>query len=255
MISSLDIGYNGRLGNQMFQYAALVGFATKAGVLWAIPEQNSKIRRKVGTLGYEEMFELDQGFELRYAYLDEQPKYSHYEDGGVHTLPNKTCIFGYFQSEKYFIHCKQEILKQFTFRKEIVDRAKEIVFDAEDCVSVHVRRGDYVNNQSFHPLLDKAWYEKAMTKFGDEKFIFFSDDIQWCREQFGDSHKYCQSGSGFVDMNIMSRCKGHIIANSSFSWWGAYLGGNKTIAPKKWFGESIDHKNDGSIYATGWEIL
>jgi|TARA_R110000822_G_scaffold244138_3_gene372874 hypothetical protein len=251
MISFERLGYFGRLGNQMFQYASLIGFATHSNQPWGIPERNSK-DTEIGGLGYKEKFVLDELFDLQYEKII-SPTRRFMENGQLVKLPEDTDINGYFQSSNYFSHCEDEIRKQFTCRKEIQDRSNEYD-DMSDKVSVHVRRGDYANLTDFHPLLGKEYYENAMSKFDGGKFIFMSDDIEWCKNTFGPEHSYAETNNMFVDFCLMTRCKGHIIANSSFSWWGAWLGKGKTVAPKKWFGPKLDYRNDGSIYEKEWTL-
>ena len=94
-----------------------------------------------------------------------------------------------------------------------------------------------------------------MSHFPDRNFLFISDDINWCKETFGDTHCYSESGDMYVDLCIMTECYGHIIANSSFSWWGAWLGLGKTIAPKNWFGPEMEYRKDGSIYEKDWILI
>ena len=94
-----------------------------------------------------------------------------------------------------------------------------------------------------------------MSYFPNSKFLIFSDDIEWCKKEFGIDNLYSENTDKFVDMYTMTRCNGHIIANSSFSWWGAYLGGKKTIAPKTWFGVEINYKNNMDIYPDKWIII
>ena len=255
MITFNNIGYNGRFGNQMFQYAALIGFAKKSNLPFGIPEENSKIIKKVGSLQYNEKFELPECFELNYNYSIDYPKYHYMENDIFCQLPDQTDINGYFQSEKYFINAIDEIKTQFKFKEEIIKKSKDIFKNAEDYISVHIRRGDYLNLQEYHPVLDFDWYKKAMSFFPQKKFLFFSDDIEWCKNQFGSSNLYAENTDKFVDMYTMTRCQGHIIANSSFSWWGAYLGAKKTVAPKTWFGLKINNKNNDSLYPKTWIIL
>lgn len=255
MISFCNIGYNGRFGNQMFQYAALMGFAAYSNLDFGIPKQNSEIEKVTGQLQYKEKFELPDCFNLSYSYLDMSPEFLFFDNNTLQKVPDKTDINGYFQSEKYFQHIENEIKKQFCFKKSIIEKSKELFFDAENFISVHIRRTDYANLQDYHPLVTQEWYESAMNHFKNETFLFFSDDIQWCKDTFGTRNIYSESNDKYVDMCTMTRCKGHIIANSSFSWWGAYLGNGKTIAPKTWFGEKINHQNDGSIYCKNWIVL
>lgn len=255
MISCCNIGYNGRFGNQMFQYAALMGFAAYSELDFGIPKENSEIEQITGQLKYKEKFDLPECFQLKYSYLEQPPKYMYFDQNKLEILPDQTDISGYFQSEKYFSHTKNELTKQFSFKQSILDKSKELFNDAENYVSVHIRRTDYTNLQEYHPLISKEWYEEAMKYFGDDKFLFFSDDIEWCKNNFDISNMFSESNDKYVDMCTMTRCKGHIIANSSFSWWGAYLGNGKTIAPKTWFGPNINHQNDGSIYCKNWIVF
>lgn len=115
-----------------------------------------------------------------------------------------------------------------------------------DMVSVHVRRGDYLNNPFYVNLTETDYYDKALSLFPNEKFLIFCADRQmgsddegdmaWCQEHFkGKEFQFYQGKDEIEDFNQMASCKAHIIANSSFSWWAAFTSGNRTIAPSKWF--------------------
>jgi len=108
-------------------------------------------------------------------------------------------------------------------------------------VAIHVRRGDYVNNPFYVDLTKTDYYPRAMEMFKGSQFIVFSDNITWCEEQ--EMFKGCEffHGTEMEDLNKMSECVGHIIANSSFSWWGAYLAPHtqKVIYPKNWYTDGI----------------
>ena len=111
-----------------------------------------------------------------------------------------------------------------------------------DMVAIHVRRGDYVGNKFYVNLFDTLYYQDAMREF-DSKFIVFSDDIEWCKQQ--EIFKDCEFSEGkseLEDLNLMASCVGHIIANSSFSWWGAFISPytKKVIAPKNWYTDNIE---------------
>lgn len=149
----------------------------------------------------------------------------------------------YIQSEEFF--------------KESADYIKELYGDNIgfiDYVSIHVRRGDYVGNDFYVDLFSNGYYERAMALFPNEKFIVFSDDIEWCKQQ--EIFKGCafSEGNGEVeDLNMMASCKSNIIANSSYSWWAAYLNPNpaKTvIAPKEWYTLSSPNDGEQSIFST-----
>lgn len=108
-----------------------------------------------------------------------------------------------------------------------------------DKVAIHVRRGDYVDNPFYVDLMKTDYYERAMAQFPEREFIIFSDDPLWCERQ--EIFEGCEIDyhSEIEAMNIMASCSGHIIANSSFSWWGAWLSpySNKIIAPKEWYSD------------------
>lgn len=172
-------------------------------------------------------------------------------------------LTGYFQSEKYFADIKETVREAFTFKPVIFEGINEHLknkVDAyckeidESCsISIHIRRGDYLdNNEVYGGNCTPAYYEAAIKRmkecFPQVVFFVFSNDDQWiakwCTEQ---QTRYkvrfvpvtdTPEELGYLDMYLMSRCKHHIIANSSFSWWGAWLNKNpkkKVISPAKWF--------------------
>ena len=149
------------------------------------------------------------------------------------------------------------IRKEFVF-KDVLNAqntglAQQI--EATESVAIHIRRGDYLNNP-VHNVFDISYIEKGIAllqkTFGDRIHLFiFSDDLQWCRENLNTlfptiSRIYCDGGNGKEDLQLMSMCKHFVIANSSFSWWAAWLGcaaNKKVVAPQKWFNGT---KFDGS---------
>ena len=136
----------------------------------------------------------------------------------------------YVQDEKYFKKYKGEIKTWFGQDIGWVDQ-----------VSIHVRRGDYVNNPFYVDLSKSDYYERAMKFFPDADFLVFSDDIEWCKRQ--DVFEGCEFSEGLSDLddfNLMASCNGHIIANSSYSWWAAYLGNGKVIAPRAWYTDGVE---------------
>lgn len=110
-----------------------------------------------------------------------------------------------------------------------------------DKVAIHVRRGDYVNNDFYVDLSKTDYYKEAIKEFPNSEFIVFSDDIAFCKEYFKDyNFEYSEGKTELEDLNTMASCKGIIIANSSFSWWSAYLSSAKIIAPKAWYTDGIE---------------
>jgi hypothetical protein len=122
-------------------------------------------------------------------------------------------------------------------------------------ICVHVRRGDYVHYNGIHDFPGKEYYQEAMKEFPDGRFVFYSDDLDWCREEFP-GHDYMDQKNPYLALQSMSCCRGHIIANSSFSWWAAWLRGKngKTVAPSKWFGPK-GQQDWQDIYCDGWKVI
>jgi hypothetical protein len=260
MITYPNIGRNGRLGNQMFQYAAAKAVAINTGSLFAIPIESH---------------ELSQWFNLECAYYSLKDninlinRLKNYNesvfcyDSRFENITDNTALHGYFQTEKYFNKHEQTIRKDFSFTKIVtqpVDQFMKAIKSDKPLVSIHVRRGDYINLQQFHPLCTKEYYIEAMSLFNDCKFIVFSDDIEWCKQAFGqkDTIIYSYLQNHIEDLCAMSMCDHNIIANSSFSWWGAWLNNNKdkkVIAPRQWFGQAYTDKDTKDIYCEGWVKL
>ena len=115
------------------------------------------------------------------------------------------------------------------------------ILPKEHFICIHVRRGDYLNNPSIHPTCTKEYYQKALESFSFMKYtpIFVSDDIKWCKENF--KGEFSPFKDELEDLTLLSMCNDNIIANSTFSWWGAYLNQSKikvVVSPKQWFGEN-----------------
>lgn len=160
---------------------------------------------------------------------------------------------GYWQTQKYFVDFERVIRQDFTLKKEFaVDErpiAKEII--ANESVSLHIRRGDYVTSAStnkFHGTCSLEYYARGMeyvaTSVGQPHYYVFSDDIAWVKDNLKFDHPVTFVSDGtlkdYEELTLMSYCKHNIIANSSFSWWGAWLNRNPekiVIAPERWFNE------------------
>jgi len=144
----------------------------------------------------------------------------------------------YFQDEWFFEEHAEAI--RALYSSDIPDRI--------DAVAIHVRRGDYVNNPFYVDLAADGYYERAMAEFPEgTEFLVFSDDIDWCMKSpifDGKFISFCTVKDEVESMNMMAACKAHIIANSSFSWWGAWLSpkypDNKVIAPAKWYSDGVE---------------
>jgi hypothetical protein len=241
MIGFNHLGKHGRLGNQMFQYAALRGIAARHNYEFCIPESNFQNPWQDHQLF--EAFELPNLKHKKFlpANYYQEPHF-HYSQEYVDKCPDNVNIYGYFQTEKYFKNIKKSIKEDFTFKKEILEPCKE-AFDFDQMISLHVRRTDYLEKSKDHPPCSMEYYQNALTQFNsDIPVMVFSDDVYWCRKQdlfSSDRFMISENTWNLIDMCLMTLCSHHIISNSSFSWWGAWLSGSKNvIAPAQWFGDS-----------------
>ena len=165
-------------------------------------------------------------------------------------------LSGYWQSEKYFEAISSVIRQDFTFKQPPDAANRQLLEQIKACnaVAVHFRRGDYISNpltNQFHGVCGPAYYRQAIAMMEEKvegpHYFVFSDEVQWVKEnfKFTGGHTFVDinhAGKSFEDMRLMSFCKHHIIANSSFSWWGAWLGAHpdKTvIAPLNWFNDTV----------------
>ena len=268
MLTFNKLGKSGRLGNQMFQYAALRGIAANNGYDWAIPRPGTSGVDEFGTENNYCMFET---FKLESATEDHWGlstvskwvvwKEFHFNKQLFDGCPNDVNLDGYFQSEKYFKNIEEEIRDDFTFRQEIRSECDELVEDAfEEPIALHIRRGDFLKNSGNHHNLGLDYYKKAISKFDDDRnIIVFSDDPNWCKEQdifSSDRFLISENTDNRIDLCLMSMCSDFIIANSTFSWWGAWLADcGRVIAPTQWFGPANQHKDLKDLYPKHWELI
>ena len=261
MIGFDRLGKNGRFGNQMFQYAALKGIARKNNYDFCIP---SGPEAEMDFYDEENQHKLLIAFEMPDANIADNFSGKHVQENTYtfdkdlfENCQDNVSLHGFFQTEKYFKHIEDEIRKDFTFKKDWLQPCKECIEDNE-YIGLHIRRTDYVQKQNYHPLCTLEYYEKALKKLPDTKVIIVSDDPEWCENQsLFESDRFLVSGSknNIIDMCILSLCKYHIIANSSFSWWGAWLAeSQKVIAPKIWFGSQAN-LDESDIVPENWERI
>lgn len=270
---------HGRLGNQMFQFAAARGLAARHGTRVALDARTAIARgegvlTRVFDLPLTDPEPLPPGKEdapLRYAvwrYSGAAPRFRRERGLGynpqIETWGDGTYLHGYWQSERYFAHVSDAIRRDFAFpdfsSPQNADTARRI----GGCLSVslHVRRGDYLTLGA-HPLCDQAYYDAALARIlngldGDPTVFVFSDDPQWARDNLPlPCAKVVVDLNGpetdFEDMRLMSLCRHNIIANSSFSWWSAWLNAHadkRIAAPARWFGDPTLSNPD--ILPDGW---
>lgn len=254
------LGNYGRLGNQMFQYASLRGIAAKNSYDFMIPGSQHSLScfkldfEKIETLKIADYFDK--------IYVEPENDLSFNQS--LFSLPQGVSLVGYFQNYQYFEHIESEIRKDFTFKDEIVEKSKTLLENKfpknKKIVGVHVRRTDYLNLQHVYHICDADYYKSAMQKmletFEDLEFLFFTDDKPWVRENFKNSNISNFENPCF-DLCTLSLCDHHIICNSSFSWWGAWLAKSKkqaVICPTKWFSDTGPKISDG-LLLKNWRKL
>jgi hypothetical protein len=185
---------------------------------------------------------------------------------GFHSLPSSCYLSGYWQSLGYFKHFEKKIREDFIFRLPLLNKNRDVanLINSTNSVSLHVRRGDYVKDLKtarIHGTCSLDYYQSAIlhikNKIKNPFFIIFSDDIEWVREniKLNFNSIYVDHNIGdasFYDLHLMTLCQNHIIANSSFSWWGAWLSKNNkkiVICPKIWF---ADRSKEVDLAIDGW---
>jgi len=179
---------------------------------------------------------------------------------------SKAYLYGYWQSEKYFKFNESFIRQEFSFKKPLCDKNLKIAqhIASVNSISLHVRRGDYVTDQKtarIMSLCDPTYYQRAIRHVANhvEKPVFFvfSDDVEWAKKNIAIDYPctyidHNRQEHSYIDMQLMSLCKHHIIANSSFSWWGAWLNSSLekiVVAPAVWF---IDGTDDCDLVPEAW---
>ena len=248
----------GGLGNVMFQIAAAYSVALRDNKEMICDTRDMMIPHKPYTFYVDNIFR-------KVKFSDTLTNQKHIGEGGFQYFPipnldGNVKLFGHFQSEKYFIDYKNELLDLFEIdektKTNLLEKYGEII--NQDTCSIHVRRGDYLGLPNYHPVQPISYYENAIKIIGEEKhFVIFSDDIQWCKENFNflKSKTFILGNMDYEDLYLMSMCNHNIIANSSFSWWGAWLNKNENkqvIIPLKWFGIYNSHLNTNDLFCDKW---
>jgi hypothetical protein len=285
----------GGLGNQMFQYAAGRTLSSKLSEEFRLDisdfssyglHQGYELNRIFGIktpvvtklelqkmLGWrsnqlaKKVLKRNLFTPLRGNRLVFEPHF-HFWDG-LTSVTSDAYLYGYWQSEKYFQEAQKLIREDFAFQAPLDSRNQELQkkIDGSAAISLHIRRGDYISstaNQKVFHTLPAAYYRDAMKLLADKvtnpHFYIFSDDIERVKNQFSIDHPityvdHNRGNDGYLDMRLMSYCQHHIIANSSFSWWGAWLNPSPekiVIAPSKWFN---NHFNDADLLPNQWRRI
>lgn len=261
------VDLKGRIGNNLFQLAAAHSLATRHGArVVAIPNPNyilpfpdSGKTLYEYLLPYKDTFFRDTELmnimpEMAIPYIE--PSFSYNE------LPYVTKIYliGYFQSEKYFD--KKLIREKFSIskymRESLMEKYGHLI--CKKPVSINVRRGDYLLHPNHHPVCNIKYYLKCISLIGSDRFFLItSDDAQWCKKNFQrENFHVIDDISPLQSLYLQSMCCDHIISNSTFSWWGAWLNPNKdkkVLAPKTWFGPNMAFNDTKDLFPHDWFLV
>lgn len=257
-ITNKEIGYNGRLGNQLFQFCSLYGIAREVGKTPVLPIENIQANER-GKLELYDIFPGTHQFfgtppvddrevgETIFSQRDENTIDLCKKDANIN-------LAGYFQSPLYFNKYKEELLEILTFK----DTKPLDISTSKPIVSIHVRRTDYLNNTGAYTQLADEYYCEAVSYFPKCSFLVFSDDIGWCKKNFPESFFFSEGKSQEEDLRIMSLCDHHILSNSTFCWWAAYLnqnGNKKIISPKTWYLGPYSHCSSSELNSIATTLI
>jgi hypothetical protein len=246
MITHKSIGYSGRLGNQMFQYAVCKVLSIKINQPLVLPN-NTNIKQD-GCFDFTNNKWIPYKLDLLDCF-DLSCTIGEIEG-------DKIELEGYFQNYSYVEKYEVELIKEFKFKQHILDKSKNIINQYKEPIAVHIRRGDYVAHPGFWNITQE-YIQKALYYFDDNEytFIVFSDDIEWCKQIFPKKVVFMEGYNQFEDLCMMSLCKHNIISNSTYGWWGAFLNQNvakEIVAPRNWY---TDNRDITGLYPQNWTII
>lgn len=277
MITFQKLGNYGRLGNQLFQYAALKSLSLRKNYHLILPHNQ---HNKLVNFNLRTHYAPVNAIQISNIYTE---PHFHYDEQFFNSKDN-TSFEGYYQSEKYFKDIDYIIKKEFILRdSSIIQQALNTISKIKQkhpnqkITAFHIRRGDNVpaettyatsdgaqfktDKENYHPLLEQRYIDYCLKQFENDVKLIFSDsqkDIQWCKENLKSEYIYFLGGtSDLFDFQMMQLCDNLAISNSSFSWWAAWLNKNKDkriIAPNKWFGKAYSGHDLKDLFPNEWEI-
>ncbi len=257
VITFPELGKFGRIGNQFWQVAACIAMANRHNADVIMKEWYCHYTKK-DMLPYFKN-PITTGDYASYGNSPVNPGFNLYKEPHFYyndiLFKGNTFLHGYFQSEKYFKDAENLIKFHFEPSRSVEIKMKSKYANAYklNTCSIHVRRGDYVGND-IHDVCDMNYYRSAIelvkAKAKIDNFLVFSDDIDWCKENFKFANCkfiFVEGNDDIEDLFAMSFCDHNIICNSSFSWWAAYLNKNRmkiVISPSKWFNNGYENDKD-----------
>jgi hypothetical protein len=247
MITFGKLGRYGRLGNQMFQVASTIGIARKRGYEFGFHKwENYDAVERFGSTEDNMIGNWFPKWKL-IPLVEQDALYEYFIPWGYHgfDIPDGVSLVGHMQSDKYFKHCKDEIRELFTLKNET----------KLDATAIHIRLGDYGGD--YHPICDAKYYEKAI-RLIEGPYIVYSEDPKKAYDILSSvvpRGTHFHSGTTYDAFQSMKGCKNHIIANSTFSWWAAWLAGGEVVMPVKWFGPAAAQLDTKDLKPDTWTAL
>ena len=303
----ITVSLIGGLGNQMFQYAAGKALAERHGVALALdlsgfenyslrsflldrllipetivssPQARSAQKPEANFVRARWKARIDRllvkaGMPKLTPSLNEYREPHFHYDPAFEVLGSQTTLFGYFQSERYFSPIAESLRGWLSPREPLGSTASATLTQIESSrlpVSVHVRRGDYLNpgTAEYHGILGESYYREALARLEvgvgpDAELFVFSDDAAAAEQALNFvpkarlNHVFGDPERPWEDMALMARCRHHVVANSSFSWWGAWLNGSAdkiVVAPRAWFAPAqLKKRNTADLYPPDWVLV
>ena len=276
MIGYDRLGTNGRFGNQLFQYASLRRIAANNNLDFCIPPEDHPTYADYALFSAFKMEGVKTG--IISGDTVEEASYE-FDENLFNNCPDNVNLEGFYQTEKYFKHIEEQIRKDFTFKDDILNSCKEYMDEYDDISFLHIRRGDNVGREDYYPLPSVEWMGEMVEKhFSDKPILICTDDLEWVQsqEEFKDDKfhisetrlyydtpvmvgggSYKNSLVPYYDLCLMSLCNGGIVANSSLSWWGAWLqtaSNKKIVAQDPWYGPKLSFNNTKDLYPESWIV-
>ena len=263
--SVVSVNIGGGLGNMMFQAAFAYAFSMEKNCNYELLNFDLSCYNNKTWLGRHGLYSnnIFKWFDLstkagECVVIPDSP--FHYEIPPFYK--NKKNIYrGYYQSYKYFGSFVNEVKSIYYPSKNEIENLKiKYNLKFEDFISLHVRRGDYISQQDNHPVLPILYYNRCIEYFGSKKnYLIFSDDIEWCKQEFNwiPNVFFVENELDFNSIYIMANCSHHIISNSSFSFWGAWLNHKEKqiLRPDVWFGKNYSCLNISDIAPKEWKTI
>lgn len=252
------LGNHGHLGNQMFQYAAIKSMAIKHNRDFMIAPKQVFGKHYYTTLrsSIDDCFNIECERGISNFPVNHE-KHFHFDEEFFENPPKENIdLLGFFQSDKWFNHIGDQIKDDFKFKSEYFDTSSEVRGNfGKEIVGIHIRRTDFVTNNN-HVSQSMSFYEKGLELFPKEiEVLIFSDEPEWCKNQkefASERFLVSETCNPYVDLCLMSMCDYIIMANSTYSWWGAYLSNaKKIVAPSVWNPDS-NPINTKDIYCDNW---